>query len=54
MLYEVITVSAHFEYYRNTDSYWDGQDVDRDENGIGDLFVGGKIRALGQDRGQMT
>ena len=38
------SVASHYEYWKNTD-------YDVDEEGIGDIFVGGKLRLLGQERG---
>lgn len=37
------TIASHYESWNNTD-------FDVDESGLGDLFVGGKVRLLGQDR----
>lgn len=42
--------AVHWEYYKNTDAYYDGTDVDRDRSALGDVFLGGKVRLLGQDR----
>ncbi|MEZ4526225.1 MAG: transporter [Desulfobacterales bacterium] len=39
-----IAAGTHWEYWKNTD-------FDVDETGIGDIFLGGKVRVLGQERG---
>ncbi|MCP4106280.1 MAG: transporter [Desulfobacteraceae bacterium] len=39
-----VAAAAHYEYWKNTD--YD----DVDESGIGDLFLGGKVRVLSQDK----
>lgn len=39
-----VSAGSQWEYWKNTD-------FDVDETGIGDIFLGGKIRFLGQNRG---
>ncbi|PIF02945.1 MAG: hypothetical protein CR990_00330 [Desulfococcus sp.] len=45
-------IATHWEFYENTDAYFDGQDVDTSRSAMGDIFIGGKIRLLGQDQDQ--
>lgn len=40
-----VSAGTHFESWENTD-------FDEGESGLGDLHIGGKFRAVGQDRGQ--
>lgn len=40
-----VAAGTHYESWENTD-------FDEGESGLGDLHVGGKFRAMGQDRGQ--
>ncbi|GBC61611.1 hypothetical protein DENIS_2573 [Desulfonema ishimotonii] len=45
-----VAAATHFEYWRNNNA---SPDYDADESGFGDLFLGGKVRLLGQDRGNL-
>ncbi len=53
-----VSAATHYELWENTDPFWDDEtnwynnsnpDVDRKD--IGDVFIGGKARLLGHDRG---
>jgi len=46
-----VSAATHWERWENTDDFWDEQGIDASENGLGDVFAGGKLRFLGQDRG---
>jgi hypothetical protein len=46
-----VSAATHWESWENTHEYWKDKDVDTDQTGIGDVFLGGKLRLLGQDRG---
>lgn len=46
-----VSAATHYEYWENTSDFWDNSRADLDQNDIGDLFIGGKARLIGQDRG---
>lgn len=47
-----IGVATHYEYFKNTDEFFEGGDADTEEDGFGDIFVAFKAQLLGQDRGK--